>query len=202
MKIAICLLSYGRHDLTHKVLSHNLCNHGIDPAEVGLFVADTLGIAAATNQLLRRAYSLGYQYFCICGNDILEPNNWLKIRKDFIDAHADAGMVSVPVDSIRLFDSNEMVIANWMISRKLLETVGAMDERFDPYGAIDLDYNARCSGFGFKNYYLGGVTAHHIHNHDGVELYGFDKMAKVNDTWQLHVQGNLGHIPLIEMQQM
>jgi GT2 family glycosyltransferase len=103
---------------------------------------------------------------------------------------------------MRLFDSAEMVIANFMISREVLDKVGLMDDRFDPYGAIDLDYNKRCNAAGFTNYYLGGVVAHHIHDHDGQELYGYNKSEKVNETWQLHVDGHLGHIPIIEMKQM
>jgi len=192
------MLSYGRHDLTAKVLAHNLTNHGLPPGDVGLFVADTFGIAKATNQLLLRAYSEGYDYFCICGNDILEPANWLQLRKQFIEWRPNTGMVSIKIGHAIDVASAEMVIANFMISRATLETVGRMDERFDPYGAIDLDYNKRCNRFGLTNYYIPSPEpAQHIHDHDGVELYGFKKIDKVNETWALHRDGDVGNIPLI-----
>ena len=202
MKVAICMLSYGRHHLTAQVLKHNLANHGLGHDEVGLFVADTLGIAKATNEVLRRAYEQGYDYFCVCGNDIIELDKWLLRRVNFHKQYRNIGMVAIPVDSIRYLDSQEMVIGNWMVNREVLEKVGAMDESFDPYGPIDLDYNKRCNAFGYQNWYIGGAVAHHIHEHSGEELYGFNKIEQVNKTWQQHVDGHAGHIPLIEMQQM
>lgn len=202
MKVAICILSYGRHDLTAQVLAHNLNCTGLLPGEYGLFVADMEGISKASNTMLRRAYQLGYTHFMICGNDIQEPQDWLKLRLDFLRDNPHAGMVSIPVDGMRHRNSAEMVIANFMISREVVDAVGAFDERLDPYGAIDLDYNKRCTAAGYINYYLGGVVAIHLHNHDGTELYGFNKAEKVNATWHLHA-GPLErvHIPLIEQQQ-
>lgn len=197
------MLSYGRHDITAKVLAHNLNNHGLPAENVGLFVADTYGIAKAINKLLRRAYEQGYHYFCVCGNDIIEPNNWLAKRLNGMQQHEHAGMIAIPIDYVRIFDSVEMVIGNWMISRKVLDAVGAMNEAFDPYGAIDLDYNKRCTAAGFTSFYIGGELAHHIHNHDGKELYGFDKAEQVQKTWHVHVAAPEAiNIPLIEMQQM
>jgi len=201
-KVAIIMLSYGRHDLTAEVLTNNLSNHGYG-GRVGLFVVDRKGIAAATNEGLKRAYFSGYDYFCVCGNDIMEPEGWLAARVAVIERLANVGMVAVPLDEVRPALSAEMVIGNWMVSREVLDKVGLMNEAFDPYGAIDLDYNKRCSLSGFNNYYLEGMLAKHIHRHDGKELYGFDKAELVNKTWGLHVAAPEAiNIPIIEMEQM
>lgn len=196
------MLSYGRHHLTAEVLTNNLCNHGYG-GRVGLFAVDRKGIAAATNEGLKRAYFSEYDYFCICGNDILEPEGWIDARVKMIEATPNAGMVAIPIDHVRTTLSAEMVIGNWMISRAVVDKVGLMNEAFDPYGAIDLDYSKRCKLAGFQSYYVPNMLANHIHHHDGKELYGFDKTELVNKTWHVHVaEPEAINIPLIEMQQM
>jgi GT2 family glycosyltransferase len=197
-KVALCVLSYKRHDLTAQTVAANLANSGYP--NIGLFVQDTFGIAKASNEVLRRAYQEGYGAFVIMGNDIVMPDNWLLNMVS--NTHALSGMVAYP-EAERPAISHEMVIGNFMISRRVVDKVGAFDERFDPYGAIDLDYNKRCTEKGFQNYYLPGGVFKHVHLHDGVDLYGFDKTEKVNETWSLHRdEETLGHIPLIEMEQM
>lgn len=201
-KPAILIMSYLRHDLTAQVLKHNLNNAG---ADCGLFVSDMEGISKSTNTMLRRALECGYDGFVICGNDILEPENWLRKRIDFINSNQSAGMVSVPVDYVRHHLSEETVIGNFMISKEVVDKVGAMDEHYGVYGAVDLDYNERCKSAGFKNYYLPNMLANHLHYHDGQELYGIHKPTEVEKTWQYYVD-KIGkkdyHIPIIEMKQM
>ena len=197
-KVALCVLSYKRHDLTAQTVAANIANCGYP--HIGLFVQDTYGIAKASNEVLRRAYVEGYGPFVMMGNDILMPDKWLLNMVS--NTHALSGMVSYP-DTPRAAISHEMVIGNFLISRRVVDNVGAFDERFDPYGAIDLDYNKRCTEAGFQNYYLPGGVFKHIHEHNGVDLYGYDKAAKVAETWHIHRdQQTLGHIPLIEMNQM
>lgn len=196
MKIALCILSYKRHDLTAKTLAHNLSNAGY--GNTGLFVEDTKGIAKASNNLIRRAYLAGYEAFVIMGNDILMPDNWLKEMQEAIEPRS--GMIAYP-DHVKPQRSYEMVIGNFLITRQVVDKVGAFDERFDPYGAIDLDYNKRCTDAGFHNYYLPGGKFTHIHEHNGQELYGYDKATMVARTWHLHENVTLGHIPLIEQTQ-
>jgi hypothetical protein len=198
VKVALCVLSYKRHDLTAQTVAANIANCGYP--EIGLFVQDTCGIAKASNEALRRAYQEGYGAFVMMGNDILMPNDWLLNMVS--NAHALSGMIAYP-DIARAAISHEMVIGNFMITRRVVDKVGAFDERFDPYGAIDLDYNRRCNESGFINYYLPNGVFKHIHEHDGRELYGYDKAAKVAETWAIHRdEPTLGHIPLIDSTQM
>ena len=198
LKVALCVLSYKRHDLTAQTVAANIANCGYP--HIGLFVQDTYGIAKASNEVLRRAYVEGYGAFVIMGNDILMPYDWLLNMVS--NTHALSGMVAYP-DTIRCNISYEMVVGNFLITRRVVDKVGAFDERFDPYGAIDLDYNKRCTEKGFQNYYLPGGVFKHIHLHDGTELYGYDKATKVNETWAIHRdEQTLGHIPLIEETQM
>ena len=197
MKAALCVLSYKRYDLTAQTVAHNITNCGHD--DIGLFVEDTFGIAKASNNVLRRAYLDGYDFFVLLGNDILMPDGWLS---DYIQ-HANhlSGMISYPINEIRTQVSYEMVVGCFGITRRVVDAVGAFDERFDPYGAIDLDYNKRCTEKGFMNFYLPFKCAKEIDHNDG-SLYGFNKPELVNKTWGLHTGETLGHIPLIELKQM
>jgi GT2 family glycosyltransferase len=198
VKVALCVLSYKRHDLTAQTVAANIANCGYE--NIGLFVQDTYGIAKASNEVLRRAYAEGYGAFVMMGNDILMPDGWLYSM--ISNCHSLSGMIAFP-DTPKANISNEMVIGNFLISRRVVDKVGAFDERFDPYGAIDLDYNRRCTEKGFQNYYLPGGIFKHIHEHDGLALYGYDKKTKVDETWHIHRdERTLGHIPLIEMVQM
>ena len=197
MKAALCVLSYKRYDLTAKTVSHNIANCGYD--KIGLFVEDTFGIAKASNNVIRRAYLEGYDLFVMMGNDIIMPDGWLKAYVE--NTNVLSGMVSYPVGEIRNHISYEMVIGCFAISRRVIDRVGAFDERFDPYGAIDLDYNKRCTEKGFMNFYLPLKSSRHISENDG-SLYGFNKAELVDKTWGLHSEGEtLGHIPIIEMEQ-
>ena len=192
MKTALCVLSYKRYDLTAQTVAHNIANCG--HKDIGLFVQDNYGIAAASNNVLRRAYEEGYQAFVIMGNDILMPDGWLQ---DFVKhASALSGMIAYPIGTERWEVSYEMVISSFFITRRVVDRVGLFDERFDPYGAIDLDYNKRCNEKGFVNFYLPGKVSNHIHDHDGVELYGFSKTEMVQKTWALHADAQTNNIPL------
>lgn len=194
MKVALCVLSYKRHDLTAQTVAANIANCG--HSNIGLFVEDTFGIAKASNNVLRRAYSEGYDLFVLMGNDILMPEDWLfnYVR----NASVLSGMISYPVGETRSKVSYEMVIGCFAITRRVIDTVGAFDERFDPYGAIDLDYNKRCSEAGFVNFYLPLKTSLHISQNNG-DIYGINKTELVNKTWGLHAnEPTLGHIPIIE----
>jgi hypothetical protein len=198
MKTALCVLSYGRYDLAAQTIAHNIANCG--HSDIGLFVEDRLGIATASNAAMSRAIKAGYEAVVIMGNDILMPEGWLA---DYAQAwHPTAGMISYPVGELRGNVSIEHVIGSFFIGPNVIDKVGAFNEAFDPYGAIDLDYNTRCERFGFQNFYLPGKMQQHIpggHGAEGGNEYGFHKPTLINKTW--HLIGTVGHIPIIEQEQ-
>ena len=198
MKVALCVLSYKRYDLTAKTVAHNIanCHH----ENIGLFVEDTFGVAKAHNNVLRRAMMEGYEGFVIMGNDILMPTGWLKA---YVEAWSlEAGMISFPVDPpMRNEKSFEQVIGNFFIGRNVVNTIGAFNEKFDPYGAIDLDYNRRCEAAGLRCFYLPNNLQYHIGGqHAHGNIYGFDKQEMVSKTWGL-LYAPIENIPLIDMVQ-
>lgn len=155
---------------------------------------DNKGISYAFNQMLEHVQH-SYDAFVFMANDIKEPNNWLADRVRYLKAFPRSGMISISPHQVRP-DYPEMsisgmplyagdVIGQFMISRQVLEKVGAFREDFGEYGPIDNDYNYRCSMAGFVNYYIPG-KALHMDDKDNTQ-YGYDKQQRIEKTWLEHV---------------
>jgi hypothetical protein len=140
------------------------------------------GIAYATNKGLRNLNLDNIDYVTIMGNDILEPNNWLQIRNDFLQDKT-IGICSIPLHSM----SNDTadLIGNFTITKETIKRVGAFNQELDPYGAIDLDYCTRCRAAGLHTKFIKEYTANHIEQNI-IDAYGYDKNELVQKTWSLH----------------
>ena len=140
------------------------------------------GIAFATNKGLRNLNFDNIDYVTIMGNDILEPNNWLQIRNDFLQDKT-IGICSIPLHSMN--NDTADLTGNFTITKETIKRVGAFNQELDPYGAIDLDYCTRCRAAGLHTKYIKEYTANHIEQ-NSIDAYGYNKNELVQKTWSLH----------------
>jgi GT2 family glycosyltransferase len=142
------------------------------------------GISKAINTGLRLLNFEHIDYVTIMANDILEPDNWLDIRNQFMQDKT-IGICSIPLNG---FNGDSLdLIGNFTISKETLLKVGAYNEELDPYGAIDLDYCTRVRAAGLQTKYIPNIKATHIEQ-NGIDAYGYNKMDLVKKTWDLHNQ--------------
>jgi len=140
------------------------------------------GIAFATNKGLRNLNFDNIEYVTIMGNDILEPDNWLQIRNDFLQDKT-IGICSIPLHSTG--NDTADLIGNFTITKETIKRVGAFNQELDPYGAIDLDYCTRCRAAGLHTKFIKEYTANHIEQ-NSIDAYGYNKNELVQKTWSLH----------------
>jgi GT2 family glycosyltransferase len=140
------------------------------------------GIAFATNKGLRNLNFDNIDYVTIMGNDILEPDNWLQIRNEFLQDKT-IGICSIPLHSTG--NDTADLIGNFTITKETIKRVGAFNQELDPYGAIDLDYCTRCRAAGLHTKFIKEYTANHIEQ-NSIDAYGYNKNELVQKTWSLH----------------
>lgn len=177
---AVIYLNY--QDRNTDTLFHNIKNAGkhID----FISIINETGIAYAINKGLRHFNYDYVEYVTIMGNDILEPDNWLSIRNEFLEDKT-VGICSIPLDG---FSGDSLdLIGNFTISKEAINRVGAFNQELDPYGAIDLDYCTRVRASGLHTKFIPNTKATHIEQ-NGIEAYGYNKMDLVKKTWDLHNQ--------------
>jgi GT2 family glycosyltransferase len=147
------------------------------------------GIAFATNKGLRNLNFDNIDYVTIMGNDILEPDNWLQIRNDFLQDKT-IGICSIPLHSTG--NDTADLIGNFTITKETIKRVGAFNQELDPYGAIDLDYCTRCRAAGLHTKFIKEYTANHIEQ-NSIDAYGYNKNELVQKTWGLHSNNVSGY---------
>ena len=177
---AVIYLNY--QDRNIDTLFHNIKNAGehID----FISIINETGIAYAINKGLKHFNYDYVQYVTIMGNDILEPDNWLSTRNEFLEDKT-VGICSIPLDG---FSGDSLdLIGNFTISKEAINRVGAFNQELDPYGAIDLDYCTRVRASGLHTKFIPNTKATHIEQ-NGIEAYGYNKMDLVKKTWDLHNQ--------------
>jgi GT2 family glycosyltransferase len=175
---AIIYLNYKSKNI--ETLFHNIKNAGkhIDT----ISIVDETGIANAINKGLMQLNN--YDYVTIMGNDILEPDNWLVTRNEFMQDKT-IGICSIHLSAI--YEDTLDLIGNFTISKETINRLGAFNEELDPYGAIDLDYCTRCRAAGLHTKYIPKTKATHIEQ-NGSDAYGYNKMDLVKKTWDLHTK--------------
>ena len=147
------------------------------------------GIAFATNKGLRNLNFDNIDYVTIMGNDILEPDNWLQIRNDFLQDKT-IGICSIPLHSTG--NDTADLIGNFTITKETIKRVGAFNQELDPYGAIDLDYCTRCRAAGLHTKFIKEYIANHIEQ-NSIDAYGYNKNELVQKTWSLHSNNVSGY---------
>jgi GT2 family glycosyltransferase len=173
---AIIYLNYQSRNI--ETLFHNIKNAG---KHIDLIsIIDETGIAYAINKGLMQLNN--FDYVTIMGNDILEPDNWLLIRNEFMQ-DTTIGICSISLGGYS-GDSLDL-IGNFTISKETINRLGAFNEELDPYGAIDLDYCTRCRASGLHTKFIPSTKANHIEQ-NGSDAYGYNKMDLVKKTWDLH----------------
>lgn len=175
---AIIYLNY--QNKNYETLENNIKRAGINNYYKLLINED--GISNAINKGLRLLNFDNINYVTILANDILEPDNWLEIRNQFMQDKT-IGICSIPLDG---FNGDSLdLIGNFTISGEAIKRVGAFNEELDPYGAIDLDYCTRCRASGLQTKFIPNTKAIHIEQ-NGIDAYGYNKMDLVKKTWDLH----------------
>jgi GT2 family glycosyltransferase len=140
------------------------------------------GIANAMNKGLKQINFDVVDYVTILANDILEPDNWLISRNEFMQDKT-IGICAFPL--VGGFDDTTDIIGNFTISKEVIKNVGAFNTALDPYGAIDLDYCTRVRAAGLYTKYIRTGKATHIEQ-NGINAYGYNKNELVKSTWELH----------------
>lgn len=184
MKHTIIYLDYLANTESHLLDQLKKC--GVSMADIQIIIVRERGIANAINTGLRQVNN-EVGLITILGNDIFEPQDWLKKRQEFCK-HS-IGICSIPFESKTEIKS-ENIIGNYTMQRDVLIKVGAMNERFDPYGAIDLDYCVRTRAAGYVTTYIPNTIAktgdHGIFDTRGI--YDFNKKEMIERTWQQHAE--------------
>jgi GT2 family glycosyltransferase len=178
---AIIYLNYNNVNI--ETLADNLKRAG-EKTKYVKFIMNEEGIANAINKCLRILNFDIIDYVTIMGNDIIEPDNWLEIRNEFMQDKS-IGICSIPLEGSAT-DSSDL-IGNFTISKEAILKVGAFNQELDPYGAIDLDYCTRVRVAGFQTKYIQSSISKHFYQ-NGIDAYGYNKTELVEKTWQLHTQ--------------
>lgn len=178
MKVSIIFLDYSARQGFEYQSKKNLENCGID---VSVFRVDMLGIAKAINFGLK--ITQNFDYVAIMANDIEMPVNWLKSMIEWAERLKSykVGIVGIhTVESLPGIDKNGVhptwcPFGNWLLTREVINSVGAFNEDHDPYGMQDSDYGYRANRMGFYNFYIPELKASHI-GHDCGEQTDYRKM--------------------------
>jgi GT2 family glycosyltransferase len=178
---AVLYLNYENKNI--ETLSNNIERAGKNIKFIKLIINED-GIANAINVGLRILNYEHIDYVTIMGNDIIEPDNWLAIRNEFMKDKT-IGICSIPLNG---FNGDSLdLIGNFTMSKETILRVGAFNEELDPYGAIDLDYCTRCRAAGLHTKFIPNTKAIHIEQ-NGIDAYGYNKMDLVKKTWDLHTK--------------
>lgn len=186
MKVLIVCLTYGNRP--HDILHSNLQRAGM-LFEV-TFVCEE-GIANAMNEGLLRGED--YDAIAYLANDIVEPDNWLKLKVEAMQTVPNAGIVATPVDGMRHHIQTQHIIGNWLVNMDVVKNIGIFNESMFPYGPIDLDYCERAILAGFATFYTPNVVALHSSPHAVGNEYGWDKSELVRKYWPQHLADVAGY---------
>lgn len=175
MKVLTVMLTYGNRSF--EILKANLDKTGYPTTHT---VISREGISNALNDGLDLMIEHNFDAVAFLSNDIIEPKDWLKKKVEAIETYPDAGVVASSLDCGRTTITNELIISNYLISRKTFEKVGYFNESMFPYGPIDLDYCERCYAAGLKTYYVMDCLAIHQGFHAIGDEYGWEKAEFVS----------------------
>ena len=217
-KVSLLMLTIDRYEQTRNTLEANLIRSGypydlyiadngsqdtrvidwirsLGPA-VHLVSRENQGVARAFNSLLKLARG---PYYCLLGNDILLPENWLA---DLVTAYQEvplaglAGIHCVEMPGVPTevhpglkIDLVEKVFGVTLFDHHVFKAVGYFNEAFNPYGLEDSDYNLRVNRLGFQSFYLHGAKSDH-QGHDVGQDTAYRKMkdaslVKNSQAWPL-----------------
>lgn len=171
------------------------------------------GIAAAINKGLSLVKSsssktsfdkaetlrpFNYDAVVTLANDILMPNDWLKLMVEYAELIPGTGMVGIHcVEELPPLTDGvhyaSPVFGNVLITKQALDKVGGYNTDFDPYGQQDADYGYRVKLAGLKQYYLPNLKAEHI-GHDAGNGTEYRKMKdegliKAKEIWESAKKG-------------
>lgn len=191
MKVLVALLDYDRHTYTDQVVRHNIMNAG---HYVEMITINEKGISRSINLAIEKAQH--YDAVFTMANDILMPLGWLQKSVEAAQAIPHTGVAAlycvqhrhVPaiVNDIQVYPG-EIVFGNALYPKSVLESVGHMNEDYDPYGMQDSDYCHRAWMNGFINYYVDVPASEHI-GHDVGDDTPYRRMkdaglSKCPDKW-------------------
>lgn len=179
MNILVAILDYGRDKFTQQVIEHNTRTAGYPFMST---IISEHGISRAMNT----AFSLSDKYDALfaMSNDILMPDGWLRKAVEAAKMIPHSGVIALHcvekkhdpayINDVLVYPG-EVVFGNALYPKRLIESVGHMNEDYDPYGMQDSDYCHRAWNNGFINYYLDIQTSEHI-GHDVGEDSDYRRM--------------------------
>jgi len=210
MKFSIVVPTYNRAELVQKCIGNNIA--GIDRNDIELVWVDDcstdnvrdvmkafkpdISILKKKNEGVFKAYNSGYakatgDWIVKMGSDILFPDNWLTIIKEYIERIPATEGIGILIEGF--FDGGDMTWADGVtklngkdvriardfmgvhaISRRLFEEVGYFDEDFGWYGPGDWDWSDRAKNTGKLLYYLPLIRAQHL----GVGEWNYEEDRK------------------------
>ena len=183
MKVLVCSLIYG--DRPHNILVDNELKAGYPATFASI---NTEGIANALNEGIDYMMENNFDAIAFLANDIIEPERWLEKKVEALLTYPEAGIVASSLDCARNELSNELIISNWLISRKVIEKIGYFNESMFVYGPYDLEYCERVWAAGLKTYYVKDCLAQHIGGHATGNEYGYNKEEMVAKNMPIYNQ--------------
>lgn len=170
MNVLIVGLVYGNRP--NDILYDNLKRTGYPATYTEV---DREGIANALNDGLDLMMANGFDAVAFLANDITEPDNWLMDKVKALQEYPGAGVVASTIHEPAYEIFRQLIIGNWLVSKKTVETVGYFNESMFPYGPIDLDYCERCNINDIGCYYVKNCHATHKGDHATGNEYGWNK---------------------------
>jgi GT2 family glycosyltransferase len=146
------------------------------------------GIANALNDGIDFMMEGDYDAVAFMANDIIEPKNWLADKVHALETYPGAGIVASSVNELVNEVKTQLIIGNWLISRRTVDRIGYFNESMFPYGPIDLDYCDRCSKAGIGTYYVMNCMSEHPDDKTSRTKYGYDKQEVVDKFYPKFMQ--------------
>ena len=154
------------------------------------------GVATSFNMMMHTAYLNGYTHFCLVGNDILLPDNWLKKLYDTNLAIPTSGLSAIHCvekkpETKSVVYGQEILITDTIFgttffNKKIIQEIGYFRECYNPYGLEDGDFNYRVQKSNrYTNYYLADLTSTHLG-----EPYGENDNGEYRQTKDASLQKN------------
>ena len=215
-KVALIILTKDRPDDLFHTYNHNIGNAGcecdiilVDNGTINreaekiislipgnkIRFSENIGIGNALNVGLHHAYSLGYEYFQFCANDIFEGHHWLVDKIRYTEHYPNSGILSTyhgahgkSLTHVDIKPIEEaVVVGQFFISRKVVDKIGYFVNFGGLYGPVDCNYNDRAKAAGFINYYVPDkYFSHSLNKVNDKEIYGYDKQEHLKTTWAEH----------------
>ena len=149
-----------------------------------------MGVSIGYNTGIKQAFKDGCEYVVLFNADTeVKTKGWEQNMKKVFEKYKNTGMVGAMTNhinqkkqNIKFYNNelpNKVIKSKWvglgltMLSRKVVEDVGVLDENMGYGGAVDREYCLRLRLKGYQNYVDGNTFIFHHEGSNGFKNLGF-----------------------------